>query len=635
MSSNNIGRSSRRFRGVSTAFFFIALLLALGFASFLLVAPVPPAHAESLGAWTSTTSYPNSVFVQSCATSGGFIYCVGGSNNTANTDGVYFAPISSSGVGAWTRTTNYATAIAGQSCVVSGGYIYCVGGGGTSAAYYAPVSSSGVGAWTATTSYPTLIGVPKCATFTSYIYCVGGIVSGSSSATPDVSYASLSSSGVGTWMSTTPYPTGVSYQSCAVSGGDIYCVGSWPCQDCDPSYVVDFAPVSPSGVGTWNSTTNYANDSEQGIAELSCTSSGGYLYCVGGFSVHSGGEPSNSTYFAPVSSSGAGAWTSTTSYPTSSIYDQSCVTSGGYIYCVGGLAGPTGTTDAVYFAPIASSPSQTSQLTVNAQNSGGQPLTGYYMVLYDSSGDLAGTGFSPAMFTLNSGQPYTIQADDYGSCHFDHWADTGSTAASRSISITSDTQITAVYTCGGSISSVTISSVDQNGNAIFGYYTVLSDSGGNVLGTGFTSKTFATTAGQTYSLQAEGYGNCTFSRWSDGVTSDPRTFTATSGGLAFTAQYDCNGTATSIIEVSTIDGGGAISGYYVTLSQDGVQLQNCFSPCSFIVDDGQTYQVVAASYGGETFAHWSGFLFEMTDIETVNVPPNVSGTIQLQAQYIP
>jgi Spherulation-specific family 4 len=91
---------------------------------------------------------------------------------------------------------------------------------------------------------------------------------------------------------------------------------------------------------------------------------------------------------------------------------------------------------------------------------------------------------------------------------------------------------------GGSSSTVTVNSVDQNNNTIFGYYTTLWQNG-NVIATGFTTKTFSTTAGQAYSIEADSYGSCTFTQWSDGVASDPRPFTATTGPLSLTAVYNC------------------------------------------------------------------------------------------------
>jgi Tol biopolymer transport system component len=87
-----------------------------------------------------------------------------------------------------------------------------------------------------------------------------------------------------------------------------------------------------------------------------------------------------------------------------------------------------------------------STLTVKSQDTGGNPITGYWIVLYDSDGDVLKTGFTPATFTLNSGQQYKIGMGDYGSYSFDHWLDNNSAQNPRNISVnSSDTQLTAVY----------------------------------------------------------------------------------------------------------------------------------------------------------------------------------------------
>ena len=144
---------------------------------------------------------------------------------------------------------------------------------------------------------------------------------------------------------------------------------------------------------------------------------------------------------------------------------------------------------------------------------------------------------------MNSSQPYTVQVDDYGSCQFDHWADTGSTDPQRAISISSDTQLTAVYSCG-----------------------------------------------------------------------------------------------TSTIYISATNAGGSpLSGYYATLSDDGVQIGSCFSPCSFTVFGGQTYQVTVANYSSEVFNHWgdnAGDVFAWGGSRTVSVPAT-SMTVTLTAVYSP
>jgi len=212
-------------------------------------------------------------------------------------------PVAASGAGTWKTTTGYGnpvTATYGPSCVVSGGYVYCVGGDtgvspyATSAVYYARLLSSGglSTLWWVTTPYPTPI-ITQCVVHGAYIYCVGG--STTSVVTGYVYFASLSSSGVGTWKSTTNnYPINIAGQRCVLSGSYVYCVGGFRTTTSVVTSAVYFAKLSSSaGVGTWKSTTSYPTH----IGEQSCVVSGGYVYCAGGFN---GVSPTSAVYFASV-----------------------------------------------------------------------------------------------------------------------------------------------------------------------------------------------------------------------------------------------------------------------------------------------------------------------------------------------
>ena len=332
--------------------FLVLTMIALA----LTVIPLsPPVSAQPLNSWSSTTSYPTGIAStgiasQSCATNSGFIYCVGGTSPSP-TSAVYFAPITSSGVGPWTLSafpygapavpTGVPTSE--HSCVTDSGFIYCVGGG-TNLVFFAPITSSGVGPWTLSAfpygapAVPT--GVPiereSCVTNSGFIYCVGGF--DGSMVVSDVFFAPISSSGVGPWTSTTSYPIFISEQSCVTNSGFIYCVGGNPSL---PTSAVYFAPISSSGVGTWTPTTSYPFS----ITEQSCVARASFVFCVGGLSFPIG--PTIDVFFAPISSSGVGTWTSTNSYPFT-IFEQSCVTRASLIYCVGGNP-PILPTSAVFF----------------------------------------------------------------------------------------------------------------------------------------------------------------------------------------------------------------------------------------------------------------------------------------------
>jgi uncharacterized protein (UPF0333 family) len=298
-----------------------------------------PISSTGVGAWSSTTTYPiNTMNYGTCSIYNGFIYCVG-NNNPSNVlqKQVYYAPISSTGIGAWTGTASYPVSMFFSGCSIYNGYLFCVGTFGTSSStedYYAPLSipslgmSNGVGAWTGTASYPMSMFSDGCSIYNGYIYCVG---SSSEYTSPyvfnTVYYAPISSTGIGTWISSTSYPVPMTNAGCSVYGSNIYCVG-----DQSGSYKYTYyAPLSSTGVGAWTKTTSYPIQ----MAGAGCSIYNNYIYCVGSFSA----SPFNYVYYAPISSTGIGTWTSTTNYPIKmcSAYCSTTNSGGGYF----GGGGPT------------------------------------------------------------------------------------------------------------------------------------------------------------------------------------------------------------------------------------------------------------------------------------------------------
>ena len=347
------------------------------------------AAAESLGGWTSTTAYGGGALDRSsCAYYAGYIYCVGGYDGSNAVSTVEYAPVSTSGVGSWTSTTAYkGGTVQDESCAAYAGYIYCVGGivagSNSSAVYYAPVSSSGVGTWTSTTAYaPGSVTGTSCFISSGDLFCVGGVVGTSLSST--VEYAPVSSSGVGTWTSTTAYGAGtVTAESCATSGGYVYCVGGLVGGGSGSiSSAVYYASVSSSGVGTWTSTTAYGGGT---VRTESCSTSSGYIYCVGGYD---GTSVVSTVEYAQVSSSGVGSWTSTTAYGGGAIEDQSCAAAYGYLYCVAGFTGAA-VTSAVYYDQLSiPSVSQTKECAVTTAATSGTCAFASFVPV----GDIVGVG---------------------------------------------------------------------------------------------------------------------------------------------------------------------------------------------------------------------------------------------------
>ena len=106
-----------------------------------------------------------------------------------------------------------------------------------------------------------------------------------------------------------------------------------------------------------------------------------------------------------------------------------------------------------------SSPSTVS-LTINSVNLLGNTITGYYNVLYDSTGSTTlGTGFTPTTYTVKNGQTFQIEADSYTVCTFDHWSGgglTGQTLDPIPTTVHGSTVVTAVYrgsNCGAQTTS--------------------------------------------------------------------------------------------------------------------------------------------------------------------------------------
>jgi len=262
----------------------------------------------NLSGWIADSNvYPVNINGQSCVSYGGYAYCVGGSYDPGEDDvsSSYFAPLGGQQIGKWNVTTAFPIAIDSQSCVASSGYIYCVGGNNetdatnadstySSSVWYAQLSTSGIGAWTHSTAYPANLFLPSCFTASGYVYCIGG-ADQNDNAVDEAYYAALSSSGVGAWTKTTSYPQAESGLACVVSSGFIYCLGGQGGQNSYTSASY-YAQVSSGGIGAWKRAGNFP-----GSVETTCLVVSRDMYCIGGFDSSSNGE-NGAVYYAPLSS---------------------------------------------------------------------------------------------------------------------------------------------------------------------------------------------------------------------------------------------------------------------------------------------------------------------------------------------
>jgi len=386
----------------------LASMLALALMSLAVVSslPVNEARGETVGAWTQTTSYPSPnpggytdrTFFVPCVESGGYEYCVAGE----------YASLSSAGVGSWTATTAYPNGLSLQACAAYSGYIYCVGGtlgsppSVTNAVYFAPLSSKGIGAWSQTTTYPGRVYGATCVTASGYIYCVGGDHTIGAGEEQLVAFAPVSASGIGAWTITTSYPLSLNLPNCVTGFGYIYCVGgyAYPQGFTSAAY---YASISSSGVGSWTATTEYTNGSPG-----TCLASGGFDYCLGEY----GGAGSSLVSYAQMSQGGIGPWTSTTSYPG---HPGPCVASASYLYCIGGTGSDSSSSAVYYAQIATGAPASLAISDVDSSGSALNGFyIDSVMDLTTSAVLMSGT-YTPQSLSVPAGDTISVTLDDYGS----------------------------------------------------------------------------------------------------------------------------------------------------------------------------------------------------------------------------
>ena len=364
--------------------------------------------------FVNATPYPFNTSGTSCVSSSNHIYCSGGLGDSKTGYTLFgFAPNSVYGKVSgnnitWNTSTQYPANIANQDCVAASSYMYCIGGlqdiaGETNSTQsvaqlvrldaYAYIYGNGIvnGSLTTQYPYPSLsTGLNSsgfsCATYNDYIYCVGG-TPWQSAYYSSAYYAHLSSSGVGPWFSTTLYPTAIAGQSCTTYGGYIYCIGG---ENYTGSFLnkVYYAPVTANGIGAWETTTPYPLHANY----LQCNTYSGYIYCTEGQVVYGSSELyANQSFFAHISSNGSiSQWVAEGSFWDKPANQQdNCAVSNGYMYCVSNTG-----------AHVFADKLYPSSYVFNSNSS--TPLGTYEFELIATDTDGVSVNSLPASVTINS-----------------------------------------------------------------------------------------------------------------------------------------------------------------------------------------------------------------------------------------
>ncbi len=186
----------------------------------------------------------------------------------------------------------------------------------------------GVSPFLQTASYPTNATGFSCVTNSSYVYCVGGYaLTGNSLSNKPAYYAELTANGISNWKETASYPGNFLGNDCVSGANHIYCIGYL--NDGQDTY---FANLTQNGIENWRPTSNYPLVN---ISELSCTPQSGYVYCIGmGADLNA---PSNSTYYANITSTGLGPWIQSSNYPVNLTAVPDCFGGSNFVYCLGGF----------------------------------------------------------------------------------------------------------------------------------------------------------------------------------------------------------------------------------------------------------------------------------------------------------
>ncbi len=298
--------------------------------------------SAGLSSWSATTPYPGNFGHIGCTVYNQTIYCVGGSadinGHFNDTGAAYYAPILGGGaIGAWgNATSQYPQSVADPNCDAEGGYLYCIGGsedisvGGYGAllyatsipqSYMARITSSGFGNWSQTTSYvsrsvfyeTTGIESSSCPEYDGYVYCIGG-----QNAFYTISYTNAT------------YYARLQYNASSTSSVQ-------PVVNATQSMMND----------SWAVQTQSNLPS---MLMPNCMEVGGLLWCIGGLAINTSymtGSFQNATAlrFSPVLWNGSlGSWMEgkLDRYPNNTA-GQTCVSSNFYIICTGGEVGVVNT----------------------------------------------------------------------------------------------------------------------------------------------------------------------------------------------------------------------------------------------------------------------------------------------------
>ena len=150
---------------------------------------------------------------------------------------------------------------------------------------------------------------------------------------------------------------------------------------------------------------------------------------------------------------------------------------------------------------------------------------------------------------------------------------------------------------------VTAISTDLNGNSFSGMWTVISKDG-TPIKTGYTPLSFSVQSGIDYQVTIANYKNYVFRHWEDDSISNSRTINV-NDDKTITAYYSTSDKQVTLAVKSVSLSGNSIKGLWVEIySSNGSLLKTGYTPLSYIVNTGESYNVIMGEWKHYVFDHW-------------------------------
>lgn len=258
-------------------------------------------------------------------------------------------------------------------------------------------------------------------------------------------------------------------------------------------------------------------------------------------------------------------------------------------------------------------------LSVNSVDSNNNAINGYWTAVTQGSSTVQ-TGFTPFSTTLSSGT-YSVSVSDYGSYTFSHWSD-GVTTRAHTVTIgTSSVSLTAVYSTsgggsggggtGGGVSTgsttLSVSTQDDNGNSLSGYYATLQS--GASIQSGYSPTSFTVSQGNVYTVSVSDYGSYVFDHWQDGSSVRAKTLTISGATSLIAYMKNTNtpssGGATTVrLTVNSVNLiGKSITGLWTVITSSG-KTTTGYTPVAYVANTGSPLKVTVSDYQQHVFSHW-------------------------------